>query len=80
MKLAIEPTDEFFEIDGALSRRWIGRTESGGTCHVYVIAIAIADDQATADYYRQLIEIVGPVDPLAALGPGATIDRTPVKR
>lgn len=57
MKLTIESTEEFVQLNGRLTARiWNGCTESGQECTVFVVDIAVPRNGDCSEFERDLIE------------------------
>lgn len=56
MKITITSTSETTTIDGVPVRLWEGVTEQGLPCKVFVHRIAVAKDQDSAQFDRELRE------------------------
>jgi hypothetical protein len=54
MKLMIESTDALTKLDGVEVRLWEGTTEDGIPCKVFVHRIAVANEQDSAAFDREL--------------------------
>jgi hypothetical protein len=60
MKITMQPTEKLTEIDGVPVRLWMGKTESGIECHVFVHRIAVHKTVACGEFERELLEQAGP--------------------
>lgn len=56
MKITIESTNKLTHFDGVPVRVWMGTTESGVQCHVFVHRIAVREDQNAEQFERELKE------------------------
>jgi hypothetical protein len=50
MKITMEPTDQFVIVDGIETRRWLGETERGTKCDVFVPRIRVASTEDTSQF------------------------------
>lgn len=74
MKILIESTDEIGTINGVQCRKWLGKTEAGVPCLVFVPRIAVArEHEAVFD-----VERLG--TPVYRTGEADTPDGPPVNR
>lgn len=65
MRLTIEPTAQLTEVESGFSRVWIGTTEGGARCLVFVSRIAVHESQSSADFDRELFEQLPPATTLS---------------
>lgn len=47
MRLQIEPTEKIIKVNGTECRAWIGISEKGAHCFVFVASVAVLDESAT---------------------------------
>lgn len=57
MRLTIESTNDFADVNGLPCRVWTGTHESGARAIVFVVTIAVADDQNPDVFERELLEL-----------------------
>lgn len=71
MRLVIEATEQVTSLEGVPVRLWMGKTEQGVECRVFVHRIAVHKDQDAAELERALIEQLPPAVavPLAVVLP-----------
>ncbi len=73
MKVELESTTKIVEfvVDGkpVPARIWEGRTSSGIPCHAYITRIAVAPDQDSTEFERELRECRRPTPAIAAITP-----------
>lgn len=62
MTLTITSTDQIVHVDGQPARLWIGRTQSGIECEVFISRIAVHNSQDSADFDRELRSMPAPQD------------------
>ena len=60
MKITIESTDQLTRIDGVPVRIWEGVTEDGVRCKVMVHRLAVANDEDSSRFDRELAEQLPP--------------------
>lgn len=56
MRIQIESTEKIVTLNGVPARIWEGQTESGIPVHCYVTRIAVANDQDTTEFEKELQE------------------------
>lgn len=54
MKIQIESTEKIVQVNGVPARIWEGHTESGIPVHCYVTRIAVAKEEDTSEFEREL--------------------------
>jgi hypothetical protein len=62
MKITIEPTKQIVIVHGIDSRRWLGTTEQGIKCDVFISLIRVADVEDSSVFERELKEVPDPTD------------------
>jgi hypothetical protein len=63
MKITIEPTRQIVEMgNGSRARRWLGVTDKGTKCDVFVPIIRVANIEDNTAFERELIELPPPFD------------------
>ncbi len=62
MKITIENTSRFIEINGVPARVWEGRTESGVAVHCAITRIAVHKNDDAAEFEKELSETRPPSD------------------
>jgi hypothetical protein len=60
MKILMEPTPAFVDIDGAPCRVWKGTTEGGNPVDVFVRCVGSPDPESQAEFLAALLEIPRP--------------------
>lgn len=60
MKITIVSTDQITEIDGVPVRAWLGVTEDGIECDVFVHRVAVRDDRDCGRFEAELKEKLPP--------------------
>lgn len=60
MKIMIESTDELTFMDSVPVRHWLGVTERGVRCHVFVHRIAVHEKDDAEQFDRELKEQLAP--------------------
>ena len=56
MKMLIESTGDLVSIDGVQTRRWVGVTENGERCEVFIHRVEINPFDYPAELERDLLE------------------------
>ena len=56
MKITIENTDKFVELNGVPARIWEGHTESGIPVHCFVTRIGVHKDEDCTQFEQELQE------------------------
>ena len=56
MKMLIESTGDLVSFDGVQTRRWVGVTENGERCEVFVHRVAVQESGDAAELERDLLE------------------------
>jgi len=54
MTIVIHSTEKIVSLNGVAARIWEGKTDSGIPVHCYVTRIAVADDEDTTQFEREL--------------------------
>ncbi len=67
MKITIESTAKFVEVNGVPARIWEGHSESGIPVHCYVTRIAVPLGQDHSQFQRELQEHRAPSAEVAAI-------------
>ena len=62
MKITIEQTEKFTEIDGATVRVWNGVTDRGIPCTVFVRRIAVKEESDCSVFEHELRETGAPTE------------------
>lgn len=44
MTITIEATDKIVEVNGVPARIWMGKTDQGVDCHLFVTRVAVSED------------------------------------
>lgn len=57
LRMNIVSTDEVTTIDGVPVRAWIGTTQKGTECIVYVRAVVVETEADNGKFERELLEI-----------------------
>jgi hypothetical protein len=57
IRLMIVSTEEITTLDGVPVRAWIGTTEKGTECTVYVRAVRVETEADNGEFERELLEI-----------------------
>jgi hypothetical protein len=63
MMITMMSTDKITTIDGVPVRCWIGKTEEGTVCHVFVHRLAVREEADRAEFDRELKEQLPPAMP-----------------
>jgi len=56
MRLSIESTGDLVSVRGVVCRRWIGKSDDGVECEVFVHRVAVREDLEQAEFARELLE------------------------
>lgn len=60
MKITIESTDMLTHIDGVPVRLWVGVTEQGTACKVFVHRVAVHNNHDAEQFEKELKEQIQP--------------------
>lgn len=60
MRIQIESTDNLVRLDGTLCRVWDGFTEKGMPCKVFVLRVAMDEQQSTLEADQDLVQVGEP--------------------
>ena len=60
MKITAESTEKIVALSGVPARIWEAVTENGVKCHIYVTRIAVAKDEDSSEFDRELREYKPP--------------------
>lgn len=60
MRILIESTGDLYGMNGTLTRRWVGTTEDGSQCQVFVAAIGVVEEDNTPELEAALAAIGDP--------------------
>jgi len=63
VKITIEPTPQIITIEGHECRRWLGITDQGIRCDVFVRRLCVGRDQDCEAFERELREMPQPTAP-----------------
>lgn len=63
MKITIESTDQIVTVDGMEMRRWLGITDQGTKCDVFVRRLRVAHSEDASQFERELREMPQPDAP-----------------
>lgn len=64
MKLVLESTEEFVQVDGAIARLWRGTSAAGVPVYAFVLCVAVPAGRPEADYRRFAAELVERAEPV----------------
>jgi hypothetical protein len=62
MKIIIEPTDKIVVFNGMEMRHWLGVTDQGTKCDVFVPRIRVARSEDVGQFERELLEMPQPTE------------------
>ncbi len=67
MQVQLESTSKIVTLNGVQARIWEGHTASGIPCHAYVTRIAVAKDEDSTQFEKELLEQAAPSAAIAAI-------------
>jgi hypothetical protein len=67
MKVTLESTSKIVHVNGVPARIWEGHTITGTPIHCYVTRVAVAQEEDTADFEKELQEHAAPSPEVAAI-------------
>jgi hypothetical protein len=67
LKVTIESTTKITHLNGVPARIWEGKTASGIPVHCYITRVAVAGDQDTSQFERELQEHSAPSPEVRAI-------------
>lgn len=67
MKIIMEPTTKFVDVNGVRTRVWQGKTERGIQCHAYIALIGVARTENAIEFDEELKEVEAPRADLLAI-------------